>query len=217
MPKTVEFVAEVEDLSTDKGYQFKFHCDKCHQGYTSTYKPAALGVATGLLETAGGVLDSLGSIFGKGRQAAQGVQQILGGKTHSDAYAEAVEEVKPQFRQCSRCGHWVCVAACWNERERMCETCAPSVTEELASARARLTVQQIDKKLSEQDLTQGIQLTAPAQAVKCAKCGADLAVGARFCGACGEPVQASKPAFCAQCGTKLNGEKFCPSCGHSVR
>jgi hypothetical protein len=204
MLKTVEFVSEFEDLSTDKGYQFKFHCDKCHQGYTSTYKPATLGVAAGLLETAGGVFGSLGSIFGKGKQAAQGVQETLGGKVHSDAYARAVEEVKVQFRHCSRCGHWVCVAACWNERDRMCEACAPSVTEESASARARLTVQQIEKKLSEQDLT------------KCAKCGADLAAGARFCGGCGEPVQTMKAAFCAQCGTRLTGERFCPSCGLPV-
>lgn len=213
MSKAVEFVSEVKDLSTDKGYQFKFHCDKCHQGYTSTYKPATLGVAAGLLDTAGGVFGNLGSLFGKGRQAAQGVQQTLSGKVQSDAYAQAVEEVKPQFRNCPRCGHWVCVAACWNERERMCETCAPSVTEESASARARLTVDQITKKLSEQDLTKGIELTAPS---KCTKCGADLAAGARFCGGCGEPVQTVKAAFCAQCGTKLSGEKFCPSCGRPV-
>ena len=213
MPKTIEFVSQVEDLSTDKGYQFKFHCDKCRQGYTSTYKPAALGVAAGLLDTAGGVFEGLGSLFGKGRQAAQGVQETLGGKAHSDAQAQAVEEVKPQFRHCPRCGHWVCVAACWNEREGMCEACAPSVDEESASARARLTVQQIEKKLSEQDLTKGIDVTAPSRVVKCAKCGADLAAGARFCGGCGEPVQTAKATFCAQCGTKLSGEKFCPSCG----
>ncbi|MEO6564352.1 MAG: hypothetical protein ABIN99_15130 [Nitrosospira sp.] len=34
MAKTVEFVSDMEDLSSEKGYQFIFHCDKCHRGYT---------------------------------------------------------------------------------------------------------------------------------------------------------------------------------------
>lgn len=214
MAKTVEFVSKVEDLSTDKGYQFTFHCDKCRKGYTSTYKPATLGMAAGLLDTAGGVFESMGSIFGKVRQVAKGVQDTLGGKTHSDAYAEAVEEVKPQFKHCSRCGHWVCVAACWNTNTGLCEECAPNVTEELVSKQAHITVEQIGQKLSEQDFTKAMDVTAPAQVIKCAQCGADITAGEGFCGACGEPVvKTVKAAFCAQCGAKLSGKKFCPSCG----
>jgi hypothetical protein len=74
MAKTVEFVSKVDDLSTDKGYQFTFHCDKCRKGYPSTSKGAILGVTAGLLDTAGGVFKNRGSIFGKVRQAATGVQ-----------------------------------------------------------------------------------------------------------------------------------------------
>ncbi|MEO7559899.1 MAG: hypothetical protein ABIT23_06570 [Nitrosospira sp.] len=95
MAKTVEFVSEMEDLSTGEGYQFTFHCDKCHRGYTSSYQATPLGIAADLLGTAGGVFESFGSIFGKGQEAAKGVQEALGGKKHSDAHAEAVEEVKP--------------------------------------------------------------------------------------------------------------------------
>ena len=213
MAKTVEFVSAVDDLSNDKGYQFTFHCDKCRKGYTSNYKAATLGVTAGLLDTAGGVFDSLGSIFGKGRQAARGVQETIGAKSRSDAYAEAVVEVKPLFEHCPRCGHWVCVAACWNKKAGLCEDCAPDVTEELVSQQAHVTVEQLGQKLSKQDLTQGIDLTTPAQVIRCAKCGTDIASGARFCGSCGEPVQAVKSAFCTHCGAKLSGEKFCPSCG----
>lgn len=214
MSKTVEFVSEVEDLSNDKGYQFTFHCDKCRKGYTSSYKAATLGVTAGLLDAAGGVFEGLGSIFGKGRQAAKGVQDALVGKAHSDALAAAVEEMKPQFKRCTRCGHWVCVAACWNANAGLCEGCAPNVTEELVSRQTHVTVEQLGKRLSEQDLTKGMDLTTPAQVIQCAKCGADIAGGAKFCGGCGEPVKQSvKGSFCAHCGARLGGGKFCPSCG----
>ncbi|MEO6564353.1 MAG: hypothetical protein ABIN99_15135 [Nitrosospira sp.] len=63
------------------------------------------------------MFESFGSIFGKGKEAAKGEQEALGGKTHSAAYAEAVDEVKAQFRHCPRCGHWVCMASLL-ERER---------------------------------------------------------------------------------------------------
>ena len=214
MTKTVEFVSQVKDLSTDKGYQFEFHCDKCGKGYTSTYQTATLGVAASLLDTAGGVFESMGSILGKVRQAAKGVENTLGGKAHSDAYAAAVEEVKPQFKHCPRCGHWVCLAACWNADAGLCDECAPNVTEELVSKQTHATVEQIGQKLSGQDLLKGLDVTTPAQVVQCAHCGTDIKAGAKFCGACGQPVtQPFKAAFCAQCGAKLAGEKFCPSCG----
>jgi len=140
------------------------------------------------------------------------VQRTIDGKTHNDAFAEAVEEVKPQFRHCSRCGHWVCTAACWNGKAGLCEDCAPDITEELVSKQAHVAVAQIGQKLSSQDLTKGLDVTTPAQVIRCAKCGADMAAGAKFCGSCGEAVQTVKAAFCTQRGAKLSGEKFCPSC-----
>jgi hypothetical protein len=33
MSSLIQFVANYDDLSTDKGFQFKFHCDKCRNGY----------------------------------------------------------------------------------------------------------------------------------------------------------------------------------------
>jgi hypothetical protein len=33
----VPFVQNHDDLSTDRGYQFKFHCDKCGNGYMSRF------------------------------------------------------------------------------------------------------------------------------------------------------------------------------------
>lgn len=49
---------------------------------------------------------------------------------------------------------------------------------------------------------------------QCIKCGQALQAGAKFCGVCGQPVQAK---FCEQCGAKLApGIKFCESCGSST-
>ncbi|WP_162550221.1 hypothetical protein [Hymenobacter nivis] len=52
MSTMLQFVANYDDLSTDKGYQFKFHCDKCRNGYMSRFQPNAIGIAGGLLQAA---------------------------------------------------------------------------------------------------------------------------------------------------------------------
>ena len=47
---TVEFTGNYEDLSTDRGYQFKFYCEKCGNGYMSTFKASKMGMATSMLD-----------------------------------------------------------------------------------------------------------------------------------------------------------------------
>ena len=112
-----------------------------------------------MVGTAGGVFESFGSIFGNGKEAAKGVQEALGGKTHSAAYAEGLDEVKAQFRYCPRCGHWMCMAACWNVNAGLCEECAPNVNEELVFKQTHLTVEQLGQRLGEQDLTKDMDVT----------------------------------------------------------
>jgi len=34
----IEFTDNYQDLSTDKGFQFKFCCERCGNGYMSTHK-----------------------------------------------------------------------------------------------------------------------------------------------------------------------------------
>src|SRR6185436_3052587 len=41
----IEFTGNYQDLSTDRGYQFKFYCEKCGNGYMSTFKSSKLGLA----------------------------------------------------------------------------------------------------------------------------------------------------------------------------
>src|SRR4051812_21829622 len=47
----------------------------------------------------------------------------------------------------------------------------------------------------------------------CTSCGTEILAGAKFCHACGTPVQAA----CVSCGSPLRPEfRFCPVCGTAV-
>ncbi len=66
-------------------------------------------------------------------------------------------------------------------------------------------------------MTSNINTAAPQQpSAKCAKCGAAMAAGAKFCPECGTPAASPAAAGpkCAKCGAALTaGAKFCPECG----
>lgn len=117
----IQFVANYEDLSTDKGFQFKFHCDQCHNGYMSRFQPSTMGIAGSLLNAASSLFGGLGGV----ESAAYQIQQAVGGKAHDAALETAVAEGKQNFKQCTRCGHWVCPDVCWNANAGLCEACAP--------------------------------------------------------------------------------------------
>ena len=44
MPLT-KFTRNHEDRSSDRGYQFRFLCDKCGNGYESKFVPSKAGLA----------------------------------------------------------------------------------------------------------------------------------------------------------------------------
>jgi|SRR5262245_9873141 len=118
----INFTANHEDLSTDRGYQFKFYCDKCGNGYMSRFQPST-GTTTGSLlraagDIVGGILTSAGNGVSLQRSAVR--------KAHNNASERAVEEAKGYFRQCGRCGKWVCPEMCWNLEAALCEECGPS-------------------------------------------------------------------------------------------
>lgn len=98
-----EFVDNYEDLSTNRGFQFRFRCDRCGDGHVSEFQ-TVLRIASGLFR----------------------------GNARDKALTAAVEESKKRFKQCSRCGDWVCSETCWNHEAYQCEECAPDFAEELA-------------------------------------------------------------------------------------
>ena len=212
MPAT-PFTRNYTDRSNDTGYQFEFHCDKCGNGYRSTFQASALGVGSKIAK-------GLGSLFGGNKLWAAGVaadhmKDGLRGKGWDDAFEKAIQEIKPKFHQCTRCGNWVCPEVCWNEARQLCEGCAPDLAEEAAHHQANIASQQLAEKSAKVDLVADIN-PAGQMLAQCPHCKSRLQPGTKFCAGCGKPVgtQAAKKAFCVGCGTALApGAKFCGECG----
>lgn len=211
MSEMIQFVANYEDLSTDRGYQFKFNCDKCGNGYLSPFETSILGTGAGLLRAAG---DLFGGVFGSASNSAYDIQRAVGGKAHDEALGKAVQAGKQHFHQCTRCGKWVCPEVCWNEKVGLCEGCAPDEQEELAAQKAQATAEQIAAKTREQNYVADLDFSKSGM-VQC-KCGAKMTASTKFCPECGTPNAKGQPKahFCTSCGAKMEANvKFCAECG----
>jgi hypothetical protein len=221
----IQFVRNYSDLSNDRGYQFKFHCDKCGNGYMTQFQASSIGMAESLLNVA----SNLFSGWSRAGSAAHEVERMVGGRLHDAALARAVEEVRPNFRQCTRCGNWVCHQVCWNPDATLCESCAPNFKEQLAASQAQAKVSAAQSQLTEKarsvDYVSGVDMSADAyvaaptaatntQAAKhlCGQCGAEVG-SAKFCPECGKPAVQTAPANCPKCGEPAHGGKFCGNCG----
>jgi hypothetical protein len=232
----IQFVQNYQDLSTDRGFQFKFHCDKCGNGYMTRFQTSTFGVA----EAALGIASNLfGGIFNQAHNAEYEIQRAVGGKAHDAALAEAVAEGKTYFHQCGRCGKWVCPEVCWNTDAAMCDGCAPKFGQEMAAAHAQAKANaaraQLNEAASKVDYVAGVDLSAnavmrapaaapvapapvgvapaaqAAGAAHCTGCGTALASGVKFCPQCGQP---RKAPGCPGCGAEVQaGTKFCGQCG----
>jgi hypothetical protein len=215
----IAFTRNYTDHSNDTGFQFEFHCDKCGNGFRSTFKANKIGAAGKFFKAAGSIFGG-GSLWQAGN-AADYMKDGLRGQAWDSAFKDAIEEIRPSFHQCSRCGHWVCPEVCWNATKGLCESCAPDLMEEAASAQAHAAADQVRTKAQATDQTGGLDLSQNIVAVAsgCPHCSAKLTPGARFCAGCGKavaPPVAQAKAFCPQCGTeKPPGARFCPSCGAS--
>jgi Double zinc ribbon len=203
----IRFTGNYEDLSTDRGFQFKFYCEKCNNGYMSTFKTSTIG----MLGSAARAASSLfGGFLGNVADSSYEVQRAIGGPAHDSALKDAVEEIAPIFKQCTRCGHWVCEPICWNKKAGLCENCAPDLDEEMAAAQAEAAREQVQTKAREVDWMKSRKVDQVTGAV-CPGCGAKTQ-GGKFCQECGATLQAKKG--CAGCGHEAEGSpKFCPECG----
>jgi hypothetical protein len=213
---TTAFTKNYHDHSNGSGYQFEFFCDKCGNGHRSGFQTSGIGLASSLLKAAG-------SIFGGGLSqagwAGDHVKDALRGPAWDSAFGKAIEECKPFFRQCTRCGIWACPEVCWNEARGLCENCAPDLTEQAASIQAHVAVEQTWEKARAGDQTRGLDVKDQEVAVGsgCRKCQAALAAGAKFCAQCGTPAEVAGPKFCSQCGGQLAaGSRFCAQCGQAA-
>ena len=204
----IEFTGNYQDLSTDRGYQFKFYCEKCGNGYMSTFQASKLGMAASAVQVAGNLF---GGIFGRAASSAYEIQRAVGGPAHDAALREAVEEIRPLFKQCTRCGNWICEPICFNKKAQLCESCAPDLDEEISAAQAEAAKSQAFEKAQQVDWLKGRDIGKP-QAAVCRSCGAKTG-NAKFCPECGTPTEQKKA--CDSCGAQVEGSpKFCPECGN---
>ena len=203
----VPFTGNYQDLSSSRGFQFKFFCEKCGNGYMSSFQTNTLGAAAA---AAGAVSSLLGGIFGNAAQSAQQLQQMVAGPQHDAALTKAVEEISPIFKQCSRCGKYICEKFCWNAKQQLCEACAPDIDESVAAAQMQAAKEQAIEKSRTVDWMKGRDMERQGGAV-CPKCGAKTQ-GGKFCPDCGESLIAK--ATCPACHVEIQGTpKFCPECG----
>jgi predicted nucleic acid-binding Zn ribbon protein len=209
----IEFVSNYTDRSTDNGFQFEFHCNRCRNGYRSAFQPWAAGVAGSALDAASSLL---GGFFNQASDAASRVRSATWQQARDNAFKKATIEIKPQFMQCPRCNGWVCQKRCWNAARSLCKNCAPDLATEISAQQSAKAMEKImtdvtadaeDAKVISSVGTNKVKATAA-----CSKCGAALAPGAKFCPECGEKVSAQK--HCTECGAALPpNAKFCGECG----
>ena len=215
MPGVVPFTNNYSDISTREGYQFRFNCMRCGNGYESKFRHSVTGFG-GRIATIGGGL--LGGTFGnKVREVGYDAQWMRDGtssSTKDKRLQEAVEDVRPFFTQCHRCGQWVCKDICWNNDRGLCVTCAPKLDQEIAGMQAQAQRDQLWNQVQGQNFTQGINV-ADTRTGLCPGCGQESG-GGKFCQHCGTalasaPVPATR--FCRNCGSQLTGAAFCGECG----
>jgi len=207
----IQFVRNYNDLSTNRGFQFEFVCDRCGTGYRTEFEASLTGTVTGLLDAASSVF---GGIFGTAADLSERARSASYRKAHDEALERAIVEIKPEFIQCPRCQSWVCRAACWNNKKGLCKRCAPDLGVEMSAAQASRSVEEIwaHAAMAEEDKKLGLENWRETIRASCPMCEAPLATNAKFCPQCGEPVK--RAAHCTECGAKLEpGAKFCAECG----
>ncbi len=205
----IRFVRNYKDQSTDRGFQFEFYCDRCRVGYRTPFKTSATGLVSEALDAAG---DLFGGILGSAASVGERVHSAAWEKAHDKAFAEAVEQARPHFRQCPHCSKWVCVDKCWNETRGLCKGCAPDLAVEMSAMQASAAMDKA-RQVAHEAASERVTPEAFDDVIKavCPQCGAPVG-GGKFCAQCGAPLAAEK--FCAQCGAKIPADaKFCPECG----
>jgi hypothetical protein len=210
MPK-VRYTDNYTDHSTEAGYQFEFFCERCGNGYKSGFQASAIGMGSKVARGLGGLLGG-GGLSNIGF-AGQEAKDLTESQAKDKALAKAVEEMDPYFKQCHKCGNWVCNEICWNEEYGLCVNDAPKLEQELAGMQSQAQLRQVQEKVDKVDFSGDVNVER-RQVALCPHCGAEAEHSGKFCPSCGKPL--SMPVTCAKCGTEApRGTKFCPECGNA--
>lgn len=207
-----DFVKNHEDMSDDNGFQFKFYCDICGDGYLSRYRQAPFAKARSIL----GVAEGVGSLFGRSVYGAKGAADTLHDakwrEAKEKAFDEALREARAHFTKCPSCTKYV-DANCWNDQAQMCAECAPRQAVAVQKAKAQAFVQKAGEAMMAKDFSAEIAAVEEVTVI-CPSCGKPTASG-KFCEACGAPLDKK---LCPNCGAKNSvSARFCNNCGTNLR
>jgi hypothetical protein len=208
----IEFTHNYTDLSTDDGFQFEFHCDRCGNGYKTAFQTWTMGTVSGALDAASSLF---GAVFGEAANLSERARSAIWQQPRDKAMIDAVTQVKPNFLQCPHCIRWVCKKNCWNQQRGLCKDCAPDLAVEISAQQSAKAVEQIQTivgvEAEDEKLIGSVGKTKVA--ASCPNCHAPLASNAKFCPSCGFKL-ADAASLCKNCGAKLSpGVKFRPECG----
>lgn len=212
------FTRNYADNSTEAGFEFTFFCDLCNDGFKSAFieskshKKAGLLSGIGRAAYAGASLAGHGSVGWAASEGSSILSQKFEGmspqwhKEHEAAFEQASNEAKQHFKRCPKCKKYVCEND-WNEEEGLCVDDAPREAVEVATAKGKKMVKDIE---AEAENTQVFKGKIETKQTICPKCGKPAGTG-KFCNNCGAPLTVAK---CKKCGaTNVAGTKFCSECG----
>ncbi len=214
-----DFVKNFDDMSDQNGFQFKFKCDICGDGYMTKYRQAPYAKAKGFLGAASSLGSGLGSVVGGragslgwGAGGAHNAAGYMGDakwrEAHEKALDEGMAEARAHFTKCPSCTKYV-DATCWNEQALMCVDCSPRQAITVQKARAAAFGQKAQEAMMAQDYSAEIKGAEEVKII-CSKCGKPTSSG-KFCEVCGAPLDKSA---CPNCGAKLSATaRFCNNCG----
>jgi membrane protease subunit (stomatin/prohibitin family) len=208
----IEFTRNYSDHSTDQGFQFEFNCNRCGNGYRSSFQPWAVGTVSSALDTASSLF---GGIFSQAANVGERVRSAAWQQAKDKAFLEAAQKIKPNSVQCPNCTSWVCRKSCWNESRGLCKNCAPDLAVKISAQQAYKAQEKISMEVTAdaEDSKVISSVGDKKMAASCPQCHAPLANNAKFCPECGYKLADAKK-FCTECGAQITpGAKFCPECG----
>jgi hypothetical protein len=216
------FTSNFVDNSDQSGFKFTFFCDICREGYKTDFIESKSSKKGKFFKGLGGFIGAASQMTGKFSNVGSAVERGTGvigekyqgmtpewHKEHEKAFDLAQNQAKEHFHRCPKCQRWACEND-WNEQEVLCVGDAPRVNVEVAAARAKKMLADIEAKAAETQVFSG---KIESKQTVCPQCGKPAGEG-KFCNNCGASLALIK---CPKCGSQSStGTRFCGECGAKI-
>ena len=216
------FTRNFKDESVESGFAFTFYCDKCKDGFKSSFIESDIFKRNRGIRNLGQGAAIIGSFTGNNRLARTGNMARFGNnmnrnakrspeweKERQNAFVKAQNEAQQHFNRCPNCNKYVC-GHCLNEDAGLCTGCAPRQEVYVARAHANAMKRDIDAAGKTTSAWQG---SIESKTTICGSCGKPAGIG-KFCNNCGASMELRT---CPKCSAKnAQTVRFCNSCGENL-